>query len=69
MKPSSPLAAWIRLFARSPEDLAAEKQARHPSPAPHRKDAQQGPKQAPQRIQAGGVLPVPHLSKRRPENG
>lgn len=59
MKASAYLAVWLRLLTRTPEDLAAEKQVRHPSPAPHRK---QGTKQAPQRTQTGGV-PLPYHSE------
>ncbi|MBU2718200.1 hypothetical protein HF563_02060, partial [Acidithiobacillus ferridurans] len=28
------LAAWVRLLARSPEELEAERQSRQPAPAP-----------------------------------
>ncbi|MBU2739872.1 hypothetical protein [Acidithiobacillus concretivorus] len=61
MKPSAYLAVWLRLLTRSPAELAAERLARHPAPPPHRK---QGTKQALQRTQTDGVLPVPHLPKR-----
>lgn len=61
MKPSY-LAVWLRLLTRTPAELAAERQARHPAPAPHRKDAQQGHKKAIQRMQTDGV-PLPYHSE------
>ena len=59
------MAAWAKLFARSPAEIEAERQARMPAPAPRTPNAQQGPLQAQQRTQTDGVLPVPHLPKRK----
>ena len=59
------LAAWMKLLARSPAELDAERQARNPAPAPRMKaGTRQGPISAPERTQSTGVLPVPHLPKR-----
>ncbi len=61
--PSGYLDAWARLFARSPAELDAEREARQPSPAPRTPNAQQGHLQAPGRTQTTGALPVPRLPK------
>ncbi len=45
------MAAWAKLFARSPEEIQAEKQARQPSPSPRTPNAQEAPKSALQRTQ------------------
>ena len=50
--PEGYAAAWAKLFARSPEEQEAERQARQPSPAPRTPNAQEGPKSALQRTQA-----------------
>lgn len=49
----APVAWWLRLLTRSPEELAAERLARMPSPSPRTPNAQEGPKSAPRRTQAG----------------
>lgn len=51
----APLSWWLRLLTRSPEDLAAERLARMPAPAPRTPNAQEGPKFGLQRTQAGRV--------------
>ena len=40
--PEGYAAAWAKLFARSPEEQEAERQARQPAPAPHRREAHGG---------------------------
>ena len=40
--PKGYAAAWAKLFARSPEEQEAERKAREPAPAPHRRDARGG---------------------------
>lgn len=40
--PKGYAAAWAKLFARSPEEQEAERQARQPAPAPHRREAHGG---------------------------
>lgn len=61
------MAALSKLFARSPAEIEAERQARQPPPRPA--DSRKGPKSAPESTQAVEALPVPYLPKRRPENG
>ena len=48
--------ALSKLFARSPAEIEAERQA---------PNAQQGPKSAPESTQTTGALPMPHLPKRK----
>ena len=58
--------ALSKLFARSPAEIEAERQARNPAPAPRMKaGTRQGPISAPERTQSTGVLPVPHLLPKR----
>ncbi len=57
--------ALSKLFARSPAEIEAERQARQPAPAPRTPNARQGPISAPESTQSTGVLPVPHLPKRK----
>ena len=47
------MAAWTRLFTRSPEELEAERASRQPAPAPHCRDAHKGHIQAAERTQGG----------------
>ena len=48
-------AAWAKLFARSPDEIEAERQARMPAPAPQTQGHRKGAKEALQRTQAGRV--------------
>ncbi|MBU2784849.1 hypothetical protein HAP93_03545 [Acidithiobacillus ferriphilus] len=50
---SASLSWWLRLLTRAPSELEAERRARQPSPSPRTPNAQEGPKSAPQRTQAG----------------
>lgn len=61
--PKDYAAAWVRLFARSPDEIEAERKARVPSPPPQMTGTRQGLLQAPQRTQTAGVLPVYHSPK------
>ena len=45
------MAAWSRLFSRSPEEIQAEKQARQPSPSPQPAGSRKAPKSALQHTQ------------------
>lgn len=67
MKPVTPqyMAAWLRLFARSPAELEAERKARQPAPAPQAPGHRKAAITAPQSTQTIGVLPMPHPHKRR----
>ena len=58
--------AWARLFARSPAELEAEKQARHPAPLPP--GSRKGPISASQSTQTTGALPMPHLPEKEAQN-
>ena len=60
--PSGYVDAWARLFARSPAELEADRQSRHPAPLPP--GSRKAPVSTPQSTQSTGVLPVPHLPKR-----
>ena len=51
----APVSWWIRLLTLSPSEQEAERQARMPAPAPHRRDAHKGPIQAAESTQAGRV--------------
>jgi len=59
------MAAWARLFARSPAEIEAERQARTPAPPPRPAGSRKGPISAPESTQAVEALPVPHLPKRK----
>ena len=58
------LAAWAKLFARSPAEIEAERQARQPAPAPQPPGSRKGPISPPESTQTAEVLPVPHLPKK-----
>ena len=47
------MAAWSRLFSRSPEEIQAEKQARQPAPPPRPAGSRKAPISAPQATQPG----------------
>lgn len=48
---------WLRLLTRSPAELASERLARMPAPAPQMAGSRKGHFQALQRTQSTGVLP------------
>ena len=45
------MATWAKLFARSPEEMQAEKEARQTAPAPQPAGSRKGPKSALQSTQ------------------
>ena len=62
------MTAWSRLFARSPEEIQAERQSRQPAPAPQTPNAQEGAIQPLQRTLAAPAVSLHHSAKRRLEH-
>ena len=63
------MAAWAKLFARSPEELEEQRRASSPAMTGTKQKPLKGPISAPESTQTTEALPVPHSPKRKPENG